>query len=134
MLQGSGAAESVGQRAAKFLDLVLEAAANPEQVEALWQMDGDQEAVRQSADFRALREAVAEMAEEMEHHYGDAEQLDRQLLRALAALKEYAEKSKEPGRMAGALDALEERLGAGYYQFEFRRRLRALRGGTEDAS
>ncbi len=132
-----GAPESVGQRASKFLDMVLTAAAAPAEIEAIWKLDGDKEAIKNSEQFQRLRQSVRRAGRRMERDYGNDDQLDQRLLNMLDLLSRYARENTLQGEpsLAVALDSLENRLGAGYYQFEFRRRLRTMLGeGTSDAS
>ncbi len=121
-----GAPESVGQRAAKFLDLVLAVAGQPEEARSVWSQDGNDQAVMLSESFARLREAALSLPQD----YGSAEQLDRRLLSVLRALHEYAKEKGDGNQrpsMAAALERIEDKLGTGFYQFEFRRRVHALR-------
>ena len=132
MINVFGASESVGQRATEFLDLVLMLAAHPDQVEAIWQMNGD--AIHQSSEFGQLREFMRELP----HQYGNGniEDLNAHLLNTLKSIYNYAQQ-KRPNQniqVSDTLELLQEKLGPGYYQFEFRRRLRALRERESNAS
>lgn len=120
MLGIFGAKDSVGQRANEFLDMVLKVAAHPDEVEAVWNMNGDMAAVDDSAAFRNLWQYVSELP----HYY---ESRDR-LRNVLHSVREYTQKEtrRDQVSVADALRVLERRIGPGYYQFEFRRRLRAL--------
>ena len=120
MLGIFGAKDSVGQRANEFLDMVLKVAAHPDEVEAVWNMNGDMAAVDNSAAFRSLWQYVSELP----HYY---ESRDR-LRNVLHSVREYTQKETHRNQVsvADALRVLEKRIGPGYYQFEFRRRLRAL--------
>jgi len=126
MINIFGASESVGQRATEFLDLVLMLAAHPDQVEAIWQMNGD-EIVHQSPEFGQLREFM----QELPHQYGNGniEDLNAHLLNTLNSIHHYAQKIRpnQKIQVSDTLELLQEKLGPGYYQFEFRRRLRALK-------
>ena len=118
------APESVGQRAAKFLDLALVLASNPEQSEVLLTLDTNNEDIKNHTDFIHIYHS----AKELSHDYGDDDQLKKSLLSMLQSFREYAKKTtSEQTKLINALDFLEDKLGAGYYQLEFRRRLRALR-------
>src|SRR5581483_7724753 len=56
------------------------------------------------------------------------------LRKMLSAVYEYTHQHRERVDIINALDVLQERLGPGFYQFEFRRRLRALRKDSDAAS
>lgn len=120
MLGIFGAKDSVGQRANEFLDMVLKVAAHPDEVEAVWGMNGDIAAVGDSTAFKSLWQYVGELP----HYY---ESPDR-LMSVLRSVRDYTQRetSRDQVSVADALGVLEKRLGPGYYQFEFRRRLRAL--------
>jgi hypothetical protein len=122
-----GAPDTVGQRATEFLDLLLMVAARPDQVQAVWAIETD-EAIRQSLAFQQLWEFVQTLPHEYES--------DRRLLDLLRSVRSYTRKTT--GRVqitvADVLEVLEDRLGPGYYQFEFRRRLHALRGRGANAA
>ncbi len=114
------APETVGQRATEFLDMILVAAAYPDQLRAVWAADDHTDAVKQSDSFQRLWQQVRELPHEYEN--------DGRLLWALRAIRAYAQQEigQEEVTIGDALRSLEDRLGPGYYQFEFRRRLRAL--------
>lgn len=132
MIDVFGASESVGQRATEFLDLVLMLAAHPNQVETVWAMNGDRAAVQESLEFQQLRGFM----QGLPHQYGNAEDFDVQLLNTLHSIHHYAEQIRpnQNIRVTDTLELLQEKLGPGYYQFEFRRRLRALRERDISAS
>jgi energy-coupling factor transporter ATP-binding protein EcfA2 len=117
-----GASDNVGKRASEFLDLVLHAAAHADAVEKIWKLNGDETRIRQSDEFRTLLSRPDVTAPPREG-------FDGQLLTVIASLRNYATAAaNEPElKLTDALGVLENRLGSGYYQFEFRRRLRALR-------
>ncbi len=123
MLHIFDAPETVGQRAAEFLDLVLMLATYPDDVENIWAMEED--VIRTSPEFRKLKEHVKSLP----YNYGDEKQLEKYLITTLISIYDYS-KSINNGRsirMIDVLSDLSDKIGAGYYQFEFRRRLRALR-------
>lgn len=128
-----GASETVGQRATEFLDLVLTVAAHPDPVQSVWSLDGNDEAVLSSAAFQQLSEFI----DELPHTYGrgDDESRERYLLDALRSVRDYTQRQtgKTEITVIDALIELQERLGPGYYQFEFRRRLRSLRESSGNA-
>lgn len=115
------APDTVGQRATEFLDMLLMAAAYPDDVEAIWRMDGSDENVKASAPFKAL---VGYMSK-LPHDFGDT---DERLLVMLRAIRTYTQNSlgRQAVTVTDALGVLTDRLGPGYYQFEFDRRLMVL--------
>lgn len=128
------ASEPVGQRATEFLDLILTIAAHPEQVQTIWSLDGNDEAIRRSKAFQNL----LEFTEELPHSYGSDENGAREqyLLNALRSVREYTQQQqpeKTEITVVDALTELQKRIGPGYYQFEFRRRLRSLRESNGNA-
>ena len=122
-----GAPDTVGQRATEFLDLLLMVAARPAQVQAVWAIEAD-EAIRQSPAFQQLWEFVQTLPHEYES--------DSRLLDILRSVRSYTRETTGRAEItvADALEVLEDRLGPGYYQFEFRRRLHALRERGSNAA
>ncbi len=126
MIDIFGAPESVGQRATEFLDLVLMLAAHPDEVEAIWQMNGDYTAVKESHEFNNLKTFIRELP----HQYGQEndEQFDRHLFNILKSIHDYTQAaSNEEVTVTKTLQILQDKLGPGFYELEFRRRLRLLR-------
>lgn len=121
------APDTVGQRAAEFLDMVLDVATHPDQVEVIWGMNGNNAAIRDTEAFQQLWSSVRELP----HHYEN----DMRLINMLRSVRSYTKMvtQKEQVNLVDALSALEKRLGSGFYQFEFRRRLRALKERTPNA-
>jgi energy-coupling factor transporter ATP-binding protein EcfA2 len=122
------APESVGKRATEFLDLVLMLAAHPDHVQTIWAViDSERTTILRLPEFQQLRAFV----QELPHQYdgNDSEQLDEQILRVLKSIRKYTqrERNKEDVSVTETLEVLKEKIGPGYYEFEFRRRLRALR-------
>ncbi|WP_414569421.1 AAA family ATPase [Nostoc sp. CCY 9925] len=122
------APESVGKRATEFLDLVLMLAAHPDHVQTVWAViDSERTTILQLREFQQLREFV----QELPHQYdgNDSEQLNDQILRVLKSIRKYTQRKrdKEDVSVTETLEVLKEKIGPGYYEFEFRRRLRALR-------
>lgn len=122
------APESVGKRATEFLDLVLMLAAHPDHVQTVWAViDSERTTILQLPEFQQLREFV----QELPHQYdgNNSEQLNEQILRVLKSIRKYTqrERDKEDVSVTETLEVLKEKIGPGYYEFEFRRRLRALR-------
>ena len=132
MINVFGASESVGQRATEFLDLVLMLAAHPDQVEAIWQMHNED--IRQSSEFGQLREFMRELPSQ--YGNGNIEDLHAYLLNTLNSIYNYTQQRRpnQNIQVSDTLELLQEKLGPGYYQFEFRRRLRALRERQSNAS
>jgi energy-coupling factor transporter ATP-binding protein EcfA2 len=126
-----GASDSVGQRATEFLDLVLAVAAHPDEVEYVWSSD-DQADIQNTAEFQRLQQVI----QELPHNYGDDRQSAVRLLNALQAVKRHSTNGtiNDPVTVIDALSAIQDRLGPGYYQFEFRRRLRGLRERNSNAT
>lgn len=117
------APKSVGQRAAKFLDLALVLASKPEESNILLALEDETDIQNHNA-FKRLYDS----AKELPHNYGDDNQFSKSLLAILQSFRNYAKKAtSEKPNLISALEVLEDRLGAGYYQLEFRLRLRALR-------
>lgn len=129
------APETVGQRATEFLDMILMLAAYPEQVQTLWELDAARgngtESMREHPAFAQLMGYL----QELPHNYGTPEEHAKLLANTLRAFREYTERARRtaPVSVADAVTVLQELLGPGYYQFEFRRRLRAIRGSDTDA-
>ena len=119
-----GAPETVGQRATEFLDMMLIVAAHPRQLESVWA----QEDIRSAEAFEILWQNVQKLPHTYEDKY--------RLVLMLEGVKAYTQKQtgKQIITAQDALQALQSRLGPGYYQFEFRRRLRALNGGERNVS
>ncbi len=134
------APESVGQRAAEFLDLILMIAIYPEQVQAIWTLDAPGttiEQLRQSAAFHELRDRLIQrIPHALQRTENPTQQIDEVLVSTLRSVHRYTRRvtGHREITMIDALDALHERLGSGYYQFEFRRRLDALRRNSNAAS
>ncbi|MBV9614491.1 MAG: hypothetical protein JO031_03440, partial [Ktedonobacteraceae bacterium] len=125
------APETVGQRASEFLNLMLIVAAHAAQTSAIWMMNGNDDEIYNSTAFRHLsRVIVASMNEDEDITISEANQqrFNQHLLHTLRSVREYTEQStgKKEIDVADVLDILQDRLGPGYYQFEFRRRLNAL--------
>jgi len=134
------APESVGQRAAEFLDLLLILAASPNRVQAFWASDGPgvtEETLRVTPAFGELSEVLrARVPRALRRNEDPTAQLDQLLMRMLRAVRRYTQRvtGRREISMADAVEALYQRLGPGYYQFEFRRRLQALRRDSNAAS
>lgn len=124
-----GAPESVGQRAAEYLDLVLMLAAQPDDVHAIWTYVQIDDELIQTNSFQNLIRYV----QQLPHDYGEGDDLSRYLLRVLKNMRAYTRRisEKEDVTVVDTLLALEDLIGEGFYQFEFRRRLRALRKQDE---
>lgn len=135
MIYVFNAPETVGKRASEFLDMILMLAANSDDVQVLWELDAARAngtgAMREHPAFAQLMHYLAELP----HDYGTAEERANLLAETLRAFREYTERVRHtvPVKVADAVTVLQELLGPGYYQFEFRRRLRALKGPNSDA-
>ncbi len=134
------APESVGQRAAEFLDLLLILAASPNRVQAFWEADGPgvtEETLRVTPAFGELSEVLrTRVPRALRRNEDPTAQIDQLLMRMLRAVRRYTQRvtGRREISMADAVEALYQRLGPGYYQFEFRRRLQALRRDSNAAS
>src|SRR5579859_6376042 len=132
--------ESVGQRAAEFLDLMLVMALHPHEVEAIWSLNGQQitnQRLRENDAFLTLRALIGQrIPRALDRGEDPVARLDNLLLRSLRSVYLYTQRVKDRTEitMVDALDALYRRLGPGYYQFEFHRRLQQLRRDSNAAS
>lgn len=133
MIDIFGSRESVGKRATEFLDLVLMLAAHPDQVQTVWELNDDRTIIL-TPEFQQLRGFV----QELPHQYGDGnvEQLNEQILRTLKSIRQYTQMIRKRGDISvtDTVEVLQEKIGPGYYEFEFRRRLRALRERKSNVS
>lgn len=123
------AEDIVGQRANEFLDMVLKLAAYPQQVETVWSLFNGSDAsnsnaikqqIHESKEFQHLWKEVKTL-----HNYND----ENRLFNVLSALKTYVRSEGVNANeitMKDALQAVEKKLGPGYYRFEFNRRLASL--------
>jgi len=117
------APDVVGQRATEFLDLILMAISYPDDVVAIWNLESSDELSDNPALDRLYDHLV-----ELPHDYGDEQVAKKRLITTLKSLREPFQKSNdsEETSLAQVIKHLQDRLGEGYYEFEFRRRLRAL--------
>ncbi len=132
------APETIGRRAGEFLNLMLLCAAHPAQTQQVWSMNGNDTDIYRSSAFRRLRTvALKELDEGVdigENDTGDSEdneqlrKFNEYLLHTLRSVRDYTKQNtgQDEINVVDMLDLLQNRLGAGYYQFEFRRRLNAL--------
>ncbi|EFH84774.1 conserved hypothetical protein [Ktedonobacter racemifer DSM 44963] len=128
------APEGIGQRAAEFLDLVLMMALYPATIEAIWAADRDGTTAEELRTLPTFQELSGQLKDRITYAYAFrkdaniAETFDLMFLRAIRAVHRYTQKirRKRSVTINDALAILESRLGPGYYQFEFRRRLRDL--------
>ncbi len=134
-----GAPNSIGQRAKEFLDLVLALVSHPQDVEAVWSQESPPDylparlsVVRGSREFERLRAHTKDLPYFVLK--GDDEGV--RLLELLRSLRAYATtvSDSRPPTAIDLLRALEDRLGTGYYQFEFGRRADALAHQQRDVS
>lgn len=116
------APDTVGQRATEFLDMLLMAIGHPEDVEAVWRTDGD--AVEQSEAFLRLYQRLGRVP----HDYGSESEAQKRLLDTLQSVRRFVQTATQKSEIsvADAINVLRDRLGPGYYEFEFNRRLRAF--------
>ena len=150
-----GAQDSIGLRASEFLDLILTIASRYDLVQAIWntyreEQEREQRSIKeqdqdrgqsptkkqdfkQSPSFATFRQYVKQESGAYIASQSDAD-LEDYLARTLRAVYDYTQRQHSEVNIEYMLDVLQERLGPGYYQFEFRRRLRALRKDTNAAS
>ncbi len=120
------AQDVVGQRATEFLDMVLMVAAHPEQLETVWSSGVTPSEWSDLPAFQILWRHV----QQLPHQYESEDRLNRVLQNVRSFTQQVTQRQEITA--AEALEALEERLGPGSYQFEFRRRLRVLRTRDRD--
>ncbi len=128
-----GAPESVGLRASEFLDLMLTFASHPQETERLWALDGNDEAIKTDQAFDTLLGLVKAQPGSYAAEQ-TSEELNQYLLGILRSVYAYTRQYYPEVNMLNALDVLQKRLGPGFYQFEFRRRLKALREDSDATS
>jgi hypothetical protein len=126
------APDIVGQRANEFLDMLLKISVRPRQVESVWRMIGEFEEKSQKDNVWVLNKTVCESRDFKRlwsitkdiHSYED----ERRLYFVLRAWRQETIKrfGGKEANVTNALRVLEEKLGKGYYHFEFTRRLQAL--------
>jgi energy-coupling factor transporter ATP-binding protein EcfA2 len=113
-----GALDTVGQRSATILDVLLLACPNRKLVEKLWRLD------TVTPDFQTLTEEfiVAVIAQE------PLLEKDR-IIDSINAIKQFAIRygAPEPVRVIDAVERFAERVGPGYFQLNLYRALRMLR-------
>ncbi len=119
---------AVGQRAAEFLDTLLVLFSNAEEVIASWRNDNKATETLKNAMYEDLL-PEEEMGWSESDQQKARKQLDHRLARTLVSLANYGETHGYPinERLLSILknDVL-RKVGAGYYRFEFSRRLRIL--------
>lgn len=145
---------SIGQRAREFLGLVLLLVQYPDTIERIWgTIDPDLQQRILRTSISALSDEFAEdpgallgdvqpfeeLVTQVQSQQSEIPSLNRgqaYLLKVLLALRDYTQRStgKTAVTVAETLDVLGERVGPSYYQFEIRRRMRALRGRGTDAA
>jgi hypothetical protein len=146
---------SIGQRAREFLDLVLLLVQYPDTIERIWgTIDPDLQQRILRTSISALSDEFAEdpgvllgdvqpfeeLVTQVQSQQSEIPLLNRgqaaYLLKVLLALRDYTQRStgKTAVSVAETLDVLGERVGPSYYQFEIRRRMRALRDRGTDAA
>jgi ABC-type cobalamin/Fe3+-siderophores transport system ATPase subunit len=109
-----GAEETIGRRAAQFLDLVLVVSAHPEAAAALWE----------TGDFSGpAMETLAQAVSRLPYSFENTAHLGR-ILRTVWAYTRTRLDGRTP-HVGDTLRAIEEKLGPGHYQYEFRRRMSA---------
>jgi hypothetical protein len=97
----------------------------PDDVHAIWSNESIDNAIISTPPFQNLLTYV----QQLPHDYGEGTELSSYLLRVLQNMKLYTQHNiaRESVTVVDTLLLLEDIVGEGYYQFEFRRRLQALR-------
>lgn len=126
-----GSQGTVGKRAADLLELVLFLAGRAGAVEGVWAAHDLFGALTpgQPFDSPEFEQLFNEAAQHRSLMLLAPDQQRKRLSAVLTWLQQLArafDPQKGPAQMTDALMALEERIGAGHYQFEIRRRLHAL--------
>lgn len=125
---------AVGQRSAEFLDTVLVLISFPEEVAASWSGGNIQptEALRRAIYERFDRDASLDWTPEEQS--SAHEQLDDRLKSILATLYDYGRKQgyDEDKLLYKVVEELMEKIGAGFYRFEFRRRMDPILNPPEE--
>lgn len=111
------APDSIGQRASEYLDMVLLLTEKPFAVEEWWR--GNLELLPE------LQAHVEQMYIEREAQIPEPERLENRMKEILEALRQIS-----GGDILVATEQLHQKLGAGYYRFEFDHRLDFLRSRT----
>nr|WP_246385537.1 AAA family ATPase [Armatimonas rosea] len=113
------APDSIGQRASEYLDMVLVLAENPEDIELWWNNESN--------------DTLAKFIKSVENAYRarrvpapSESDLQKRIPEVLRALGELSSKN-----IAIAIELLYNKLGSGYYRFEFHQRLIAIRNNTD---
>jgi predicted ATPase len=117
------AGEVIGQRAAQILDLVLIVAANPQHAAPLWA----------SGDFSGpAMQTLWQKAQRVPNSFRSVEAFSQ----FLASMWSFTRKqlNGDVPTLVDTLNAIENKLGPGHYQFEFRRRIHAETVKSDAAS
>ena len=83
------APNTVGQRATEFLDMLLMAISYPDDVEAVWHMNGEIDRCHESQPFLSLHEYVSKLP----HNYGTEDEAKLRLLTMLDAIYNFAQET-----------------------------------------
>ena len=118
-----GAKETIGQRAAQFLDLVLVVTGQIDDAEHLWQ-SGDFSGERLDRLWKAA--AFLPYTFRSREHFAD-------VLKSVWSYTRARLGTTAPPRVLDTLKAIEEKLGPGHYQYEFRRRIYSQQSDTHAA-
>lgn len=133
---------SVGQRASEYLDMILVMSEHPDETEGIWK----RYAVAMSKAFAfddnvLIHQVTGDPAfgvidsalQSLAYDYGTDEERKERLARALIAIaKQEGVTDPDHGpRVYDVMEAMEKRIGPGYYMLEFRRRRRALESRHE---
>jgi ABC-type transport system involved in cytochrome c biogenesis ATPase subunit len=128
------APESTGQRASEFLNIMLVAVSHERQTLNIWKMDGNDEEIFRHKDFRRLSRLIsAEMSRDegtnIPRNSEQENKFNQQILHTLRTVRKYTQQQVGHPDISilDVLNTLQDLIGPGYYQLEFRRRLLALR-------
>lgn len=118
------APDSIGQRASEYLDMVLLLTEKPFAVEEWW--NGNTNVLPE------LQAHVEQMYIEREEQTPEPARLYKRITEVLEALRQISRDNdqNQNGNILSATQQLYEKLGSGYYRFEFDHRLDSLRSRT----
>jgi hypothetical protein len=124
---------TVGQRSAEFLDTILLLLSYPDDVSSYWSNATPHvsDSLKQAAYERFLQDDELEWSPNERQEA--RQQLNERLMKTLQTLKAYGQTLPEDNNsmLARIVQALLGKIGAGYYRFEFSRRLVTLKKRQE---
>jgi hypothetical protein len=121
-----GAPGTVGQRAAALLDILLIAEPNKDLVEKYWQMDS----AACSDNYNSLLDEFALKVRNRHKDLYDRKRIEQ----ILKSIKEFMKSrhGNRPITVLGAMDAIVEHVGPGYYQYDLYRSISRLKKEKSD--